>query len=288
MSFVRSFAARLAFVPLLIGASAPFAQVGDHPPGAPLRVAIDIGYAPFAMKNAAGGSEGFNVDLAKEMARRLKRPGLEIIDTRFNVILAGLYSKRYEMVMTPIFITEQRSKEMLFTEPYLDSGSGFVYRKTEKYPDLDSLKGKRIAVSTGTVQDRWLTENQQKYNLTIQRYNENSDGIQAVLTNRADLNMAALQVAKYAAARQPRLDSKLAILDGSRFGFALRKESAEFRAMVDRQIECMKQDGTLRSLYIRWFGDPPEAESSTVKTFPGAGVPGLEGHDPTGAQSACG
>ena len=66
-----------------------------------------------------------------------------------------------------------------------------------------------------------------QYNLTIQRYNENSDGIQAVLTNRADLNMAALQVAKYAAARQPRLDAKLEILDGSRFGFALRKESAE-------------------------------------------------------------
>lgn len=288
MTIARSFTRCFVSLSLALAAGHVAAQAADHPPGAPLRVAIDIGYAPFAMKNAAGGSEGFNVDLAKEMARRLKRPGLEIIDTRFNVILAGLYSKRYEMVMTPIFITEQRSKEMLFTEPYLDSGSGFAYRKSEKYPNLDALKGKRVSVSTGTVQDRWLTENQAKYNLTIQRYNENSDGIQAVLTNRADLNMAALQVAQYAAARQPRLEAKLAILDGSRFGFALRKESAEFRALVDRQIECMKEDGTLKTLYARWFGGEPAADSSTAKTFPGAGVPGLDGFDAAAPRAACG
>lgn len=262
-------------------------QAQDHPPQSPLVVAIDIGYAPFAMKNTQGGTEGFNVDIARELANRLKRPGLEIIDTRFNVILAGLYSKRYEMIMAPIFITEQRAKEMLFTEPYIDSGSGFVYRKSDKIKTLEDLRGKRITVSTGTVQDRWLTENAEKFKFTIQRYNENADGVQAVLANRADANMAAVQVAKYAASRQPRLESKVGFSDGNRFGFALRKESAPFRAEVDRQIECMKQDGTLTRIYTKWFNEPPGPESSTVKAYPGAGMPGLEGHDPAGSKTAC-
>ena len=263
------------------------AKAEDHPPQSPLVVAIDIGYAPFAMKSTAGGTEGFNVDIAREMSKRLKRPSLEIVDTRFNVILAGLYSKRYEMIMTPIFITEQRAKEMLFTEPYIDSGSGFVYRKSDKIKVLDDLKGKRISVSTGTVQDRWVTENAEKFKFTIQRYNENADAVQAVLTNRADANIAAVQVAKYAASRQTRLESKVELPDGNRFGFALRKDSAAFRAEVDRQIECMKQDGTLGRIYTNWFGEAAAAESSTVKIYPGAGVPGLEGHDPVGSKTAC-
>lgn len=264
------------------------AQIADHPPQAPLKVAIDIGYAPFAMKNAAGETEGFVVDIAREMAKRLKRPSLEIVDTRFNVILAGLFSKRYEMVMTPTTITEQRAKEMLFTEPYLDSGSGFVHRRTDKFATLDDLKGKRISVSTGTVQDKWLTENTEKYQFTVQRYNENSDGVQAVLANRADANMAVIPVVQYAAARQPRLESKIMLYDGSRFGFVLRKESAPFRAIVDRQLECMKQDGTLKAIYAKWFGDEPPKDSSTAKTFPGSGVPGMEGYDTSTAQPACG
>ncbi len=268
-------------------AAPALAQVADHPPQSPLVVAIDIGYAPFAMKNTAGGAEGFNIDIARELTRRLKRPNLEIVDTRFNVILAGLYSKRYEMIMAPIFITEQRSKEMLFTEPYIDSGTGFVYRKTDKFKTLEDLRGKRMTVSTGTVQDRWLTEHAEKFKFTIQRYNENADGVQAVLTNRADVNVAAVQVAKYAAARQPRLESKIALADGNRFGFALRKESAAFRAEVDRQLECMKQDGTLGRIYEKWFNEAPAADSSSVKTYPGAGMPGLEGHDAAGSKTAC-
>ena len=113
-------------------------------------------------------------------------------------------------------------------------------------------------------------------------------GVQAVLTNRADVNVAAVQVAKYAASRQARLESKVSLADGNRFGFALRKESAAFRAEVDRQLECMKQDGTLGRIYEKWFSEAPPADSSTAKTYPGAGMPGLEGYDANGSKAACG
>ena len=64
--------------------------------------------------------------------------------------------------------------------------------------------------------------------------------------------------------------AKLDVYDGGRFAFALRKESPQFRAQVDRQIECMKQDGTLKALYVKWFGEEPPADSSTAKIFPAA------------------
>src|SRR4051812_24500124 len=95
MSIARSL---VSFSVLAFTGSVAMGQVADHPPHAPLKAAIDVGYAPFAMKNAAGESEGFNVDIARDLAKRLKRPGLEIVDTRWNVTLSGLFSKRYEIV----------------------------------------------------------------------------------------------------------------------------------------------------------------------------------------------
>jgi polar amino acid transport system substrate-binding protein len=52
-------------------------------------------------------------------------------------------------------------------------------------------------------------------------------------------------------------------------------------------IECLKSDGTLSSIYQEWFGVKPDADSSTVKIYPGIGAPGFEGYDPTEHKLAC-
>ncbi len=64
---------------LLATPSAVSAQPGDHPPDKPIQVGTDFGIAPFVFRTPAG-PEGFSVDMIKEVARRIKRPGVEIAD----------------------------------------------------------------------------------------------------------------------------------------------------------------------------------------------------------------
>jgi len=59
-----------------------------------LKLAMDVGFAPFAYRDAKGETVGFTVDFAKEIAKRLGRPGVEIIDQPYAGIFAGLFAKR--------------------------------------------------------------------------------------------------------------------------------------------------------------------------------------------------
>src|SRR2546425_9768428 len=109
--------ARLVFVALVVArvmvASPALAQ-------SPLTVGLDATFAPHAMPKLGGGVEGFNVDMANEIARRLGRP-VNIVAQEFSGIIPGLQSKRFDFIAAPVTITAERSKSMLFTEGYLNT-----------------------------------------------------------------------------------------------------------------------------------------------------------------------
>ena len=81
------------------------AQSADHPDNEKLKVSCDLGFAPFCFKTASGETTGFSYDLAAEIAKKLNRPGVEAIDSNFSAIFAGLFSKRYEMIVAPTTVT---------------------------------------------------------------------------------------------------------------------------------------------------------------------------------------
>jgi ABC-type branched-subunit amino acid transport system substrate-binding protein len=66
-----------------------------------------------------------------------------------------------------------------------------------------------------------------------------------------------------------------------------RNDNAPLRDKLENALECMKLDGTLSKLYVKWFGVDPEPGSSTVTVYPGYGVPGMTGYDPTPHQPQC-
>ena len=68
--------------------------------GAPLKTAVDGTFAPHAMPKLGGGYEGFNIDLADEIARRLKRKS--VIDAvQFSGIVPALQAGTYDYVAAP-------------------------------------------------------------------------------------------------------------------------------------------------------------------------------------------
>src|SRR3954453_21024953 len=146
--------ARLVLVGLGIGlalAAPPSrAQESDHPTGKTLVVGSDFGVAPW-MVRGAGGPEGFGVDLMTEIARRLGRPGVEIIDVNFSGLFAALFAKHFEFTANPLNITEERAQRMLYTEPFFATGNGFITRRSDSLAGLEALKGKAVAVNRGTI-----------------------------------------------------------------------------------------------------------------------------------------
>lgn len=254
----------------------------------PLLVAADVGFAPHAMARPDGSAEGFNIDLAEEIARRLGRPGYEIVDQEWSGIFAGLSANRFEFIIAPTTMTYERSQEVLFVEGYLDTDYTFLVRNdAPEIESLDDIRGQAIAVNNGSVYDVWATDNADFYDLEVQRYGKNADAVQAVLTGRAFANLAGESVAKWAAMQSPQVRTTYTIESGSKFSAAFRHDDVAYRNQVEAILECMKSDGTMASLHQKWFGDPPAEGSAAITALEGYGEPGMVGYDPTPHGLSC-
>jgi hypothetical protein len=128
----------------LLLATSAYAQ---EPP--PLRAAVDGTFAPHAFPNLAGGYQGFNVDLANEIAKRLKRK-IVIDAAQFSGLVPALQAGTYDFLAAPTTVTKERAESMLFTEGYLNTDFQFLIKKgSPKVVKLEDLKGKTISVNKG-------------------------------------------------------------------------------------------------------------------------------------------
>jgi polar amino acid transport system substrate-binding protein len=283
--------ARLAWVGLAISfalaAPALRAQESDHPAGKPLVVGSDFGIAPWMVRGTAG-PEGFGVDMVNEIAKRLGRPGVEIVDVNFSGLFAALFAKRMEFTVNPLNITAERAERMLYTEPFFATGNGFLVRAAEEMKGLEDLKGKAVAVNRGTISDTWATANAERLGFEVQRYDTFPDSVQAVITRRAFAALNEIPTAVYAASQNRAMKIGFKDFTGRNFGFAFRPESREYRNKVEEVIECMKLDGTLVKLHEKWYGSPPDPMSSLTAVYFGYGPPGLKGYEPTAHKPNCG
>lgn len=263
------------------------AQDADHPADRPMVVGSDFGVAPW-MVRGPNGPEGFGVDLMNEIARRLGRPGVEIVDVNFSGLFAALFAKRFEFTANPLNITEERAQRMLYTEPFFATGNGFITRRGVAMEGLQALRGQAVAVNRGTISDTWATANAERYGFEVQRYDTFPDSVQAVLTRRAFAAINEIPTAIYAASQNRNITVAFRDYTGRNFGIAFRPDDRAYRNRVEEVLECMKQDGFLARLHERWYGSPPQPGTSMTEVYPGYGPPGLPGFEDTQHTPRCG
>ena len=276
----------IAATAALVITGAALAQDVDHPKDKPLVVGSDFGVAPWMVRGAAG-PEGFGVDMIKEVAKRIGRPDVEIVDINFSGLFAALFSKRIEFTVNPLNITAERAERMLYTEPFFATGNGFLIRTADEMKGFEDLKGKQLAVNRGTISDTWATANAEKYGFEVQRYDTFPDSVQAVITRRAFTALNEIPTTVYAASQNKAIKVGFKDYNGRNFGYAFRLESTAYRNTVEQAIECMKLDGTLAKLHEKWYGSPPDQTSTINAVFVGYGAPGFKGYEFTPHVPSC-
>src|SRR5262245_58949947 len=156
-----------------------------------LKTAVDGTFAPHAMPKLEGGIEGFNVDLANEIGKRLKRP-VEIAATQFSGILPSLQAGTIDFVAAPVTMTKERAENYIFTEGYLNTDYQFLTKKGElAITDLKQFKGKVISVNKGSAYDSWARGLEGEIGWKVESFGTQTDAVQAVMAGRAYANVAA-------------------------------------------------------------------------------------------------
>jgi polar amino acid transport system substrate-binding protein len=254
----------------------------------PYKVALDGTFAPHAMPKVGGGTEGFNVDLANEIGRRLGRK-MDITAAQWSGLLPGLQAGTYDFIVAPTTVTDERTRNLLFTEGYLNTDFQFMVKKdAPEVTSLEGFKGKTIAVNKGSAYHRWADGLVDKIGWKVEAYGTNTNAVAAVTGGRAFANVAGNTVIAWAVKKNPQFKLSYLHSTGKVFAMPFRKGDEALRNKVEEAIECMKLDGTMTKLSEKWFDVTPAPGSAAVTVYPGYGVPGMPGYQDIKHTPKCG
>lgn len=119
-------------------------------------VSTDANYAPQSFLNDKGELEGFDISVAKEVAKRL---GVKVkfITPDWDLITAGKWGKRWDLSIGSMTPTAERKNALLFTLPYYSSPAQFaIHKDNTSIKTLADLAGKQIGIATETTNERYL------------------------------------------------------------------------------------------------------------------------------------
>lgn len=253
----------LIFVPITLSAQ----ESND-----PINVGANIGNVPWEFQDTEGNFVGFEVDLIKEVGKRMGRE-VNIMNVPFNGLFSAVQSGRIDVAMSSIGITDKRLESVSFTQPYYDSDQSLTVLKGEGFNSLEDMRGQVVAADTGSTGDMWATENQEKLGFAeIRRYEGLAPAMLDLEIGRIKGYISDIPALLYYTKDKPHLEVVERIPTGGKYALMLGKNSP-LAAEVNDVISDLKREGFVNALHTKWYGSPAEDTTSTVQVVP---MPTLE------------
>nr|WP_110971662.1 MULTISPECIES: cystine ABC transporter substrate-binding protein [Pseudomonas] len=220
-----------------------------------INIGLEGTYPPFSFVDADGKLTGFEVELSEALAKQLGVKA-KVQPTKWDGILAALESKRLDVVVNQVTISEERKKKYDFSKPYTVSGiQALILKKKAAELNINAaadLAGKKVGVGLGTNYEQWVKQDVPKAD--VRTYEDDPSKFADLRNGRIDAilidRLAALEYAQKAK------DTELAGAAFSRLesGVALRKGEPELLDAINKALDTLRADGTLTKLSEKYFG----------------------------------
>ncbi|SFM97929.1 transporter substrate-binding domain-containing protein [Marinobacter pelagius] len=223
-----------------------------------LKVVTDPSFVPFEMMDQETGEMiGFDMEIIAEVA---KRAGFEydLQTMDFNGIIPALQTGNVDIAIAGITITEEREQIVDFSDPYYDSGLRILVREGSDMEELSDLEGKKVGTKIGSTSYDYLMANLEADD-GVTPYPGSSDMYMALMSRAIDaVFYDAPNVGYFARTKgEGKVTTVGPLYEGQQYGIAL-VEGSEWVDEVNAALASMKEDGTYKSIYEKWFGPMPE------------------------------
>lgn len=235
----------------------------------PLRFGTASGYPPFEYVDADGQLAGFEIDLGNAICAYLERP-CEWHDYDFSGLIPALKARRFDAIMSSMAVTEDRAKQVLFSDTVYAGGTQLVAaRDSELDPtDITTLEGKRIGVEQGTTGERFTSARWAPEGVTVVPYADQDLVYSDLMNGRLDgVVVDGLQAQTGFLSEERGADYALIgeriqdpILGDSRAAAAVDKGNEALVADINRALAALRDNGTYDEIASVYF--PPSLDIS--------------------------
>jgi polar amino acid transport system substrate-binding protein len=220
-----------------------------------LRVGDCLTFAPFGFYNKDGQPDGYDVDLAKELAKEMGVK-LEVVNTTSANRIPNLQTDKVDVVFCNFTRNLERAKEIAFTNPYVVASEALLVKKSSGINSINDMSGKTIATVKGSTNgDEVRSLNMQ---VKIQEFDSSQAAILAVKQGQADAMIEDNNFLAYQASLDPNLsvtNEALVPLEYNAFGVKAGDQVwLNYLNLFLFNINASKMNA---QLYKKWFGADP-------------------------------
>lgn len=228
-----------------------------------IKVGLMGTYAPYNFLNDNKEIDGFDADIAKEVAKRLGVK-VEFAPQEFSGLIPSLQAGKIDAIISQVTITDERKQQIDFTQPYITNQVKIIVKEdNNSITKLEDFKGKNIGVGLGTNDESYLRNDvlPQVGNFEIKTYDDVITSLQDLNAGRIDATINNLYALKPIVDKNGyKIKAVGDAIKSDQAGIAIRKNNPEFLAALDQALTDMKADGTYNTIFQKWFGEEPPAE----------------------------
>ena len=241
-----------------IGATGALAQAKEWKE---VRIGTEGAYPPFNFVDPAGKIGGFDVEIGLALCAKMKVE-CDVVAQDWDGIIPGLIAKKYDMIIASMFITEERKKQVAFTDPYYIAAMTHAAPKNSGITDFtnEGMKGKTIGAQSGTTQADYAAAVYPDADIKLY---PTQDEVNLDMANgRLDLQVGDMiplldWVTKNEDGKacceligQPILDKKFV---GDGVGIAVRQQDNGLREKLNKALADIRADGTYKAINDKYF-----------------------------------
>ena len=193
---------------------------------------------------------GIDAEIAEKIAEKIGME-LEIVDTEFGSIIAGVQSGKYDIGMAGMTVTDERKESVNFTTSYATGIQSIIVPEGSDIKTLDDLAGKKIGVQQDTTGHIYAAD--EFGDEMVSPYNKGTDAVAALVAGKVDCVIIDNQPAKSFVEVNEGLvilDTDYAVED---YAIAIAKENTELLEKVNTALEELIADGTVQTIIDKYI-----------------------------------
>jgi len=209
------------------------------------------GGAPYEFQDPQNPDKivGFEVDIVEAIGKILGRP-TQFVQNQWDGLIPGLERGNYDMVVSGLEITADRSQVINFSLPYYVTYEQLAVRSDENdIQSLDNCVGKKVGTLKASLAQRILEE---RNDLQVLSYDGQINAYEDLLNGRLDAVLMDHIIALYNVVPLPKLKMVGNPIARLEYGIGFRKNDEALRDQVNAALEQMISSGELRRILENW------------------------------------